>query len=67
MLGVENKQLSDFNFRLPNTCNILCNNTYLCKWNVILKKNNNRRRHKCLTRFTVQDEAFPSPLCCELL
>lgn len=79
MLDVENRQLSDFNYRLLNTCNILCNNTYLCKWNVILKKNNKQRRHclhvsccrlhvillwilfKCLTRFTLQDEAFPNP------
>lgn len=32
---VEDKQLSDFNYRLLN--NILCNNAYLLKWKVDVK------------------------------
>lgn len=35
ILEVEDKQLSDFNYRLLN--NILCNNAYLCKWKVDVK------------------------------
>lgn len=35
ILDVEDKQLSDFNFRLLN--NVLCNNAYLCKWKVDVK------------------------------
>lgn len=31
---MEDKQLSDFNYRLLN---LLCNNAYLCKWKVDVK------------------------------